>query len=108
MSSHARPSHHRQRRPSRSIRRGRGPGINDDLTDLFVALGEAARDHKTGVIFLLDEIQYLKAEELEALITALHKCARRSLPITLARGLTNRTARIDATARPVPQSILEP
>lgn len=57
--------------------------ISEDLTDLFIALGEAARDESTGVIFLLDEIQYLKAEELEALIAALHKSARRALPITL-------------------------
>ncbi len=57
--------------------------IAEDLTDLFVALGEAAREQSIGVIFLLDEIQYLKSAELEALIAALHKCARRSLPITL-------------------------
>jgi len=57
--------------------------ISEDLTDLFTAVGEAARDMGVGVIFLLDEIQYLASEELEALIMALHKCARRSLPITL-------------------------
>jgi len=57
--------------------------IAEDLTDLFVALGDAAHEQNTGVIFLLDEIQYLKSTELEALIAALHKCARRSLPITL-------------------------
>ncbi len=57
--------------------------LAEDLTDLFVALGEAAKEHGTGVIFLLDEIQYLQSVELEALIMALHKCARRSLPITL-------------------------
>jgi hypothetical protein len=57
--------------------------ITDDLADLFVALGEAARQEDCGVVFLLDEIQYLKSEELEALITALHRCARRSLPVTL-------------------------
>lgn len=57
--------------------------IAEDLTDLFVALGAAAQEKNIGVVFLLDEIQYLKSEELEALIAALHKCARRSLPITL-------------------------
>jgi hypothetical protein len=57
--------------------------ISEDLTDLFVALGEAALEKKIGVIFLLDEIQYLKSIELEAIITALHKCARRSLPLTM-------------------------
>lgn len=57
--------------------------LSEDLTDLFVATGEAAREQQTGVIFLLDEIQYLRPAELEALIAALHRCARRSLPITL-------------------------
>ncbi|MBE0418336.1 MAG: ATP-binding protein [Coriobacteriia bacterium] len=57
--------------------------LAEDLSDLLVAMGEAARERGTGVIFLLDEIQYLDSGELEALIAALHKCARRSLPVTL-------------------------
>ncbi len=60
----------------------------EDLTDLFVALGEAARAHGTGVVFLLDEVQFLDVAQFEALITALHKTVQRSLPITLvAAGL---------------------
>ncbi|MEX1164763.1 MAG: hypothetical protein WEB03_14415 [Nitriliruptor sp.] len=31
--------------------------LDADPTDLLVALGEAAREHSTGVILLLDEIQ---------------------------------------------------
>jgi hypothetical protein len=62
--------------------------LDSDLTDLFVALGEAARDHSTGVIFLLDEIQFLSVAQLESLIAALHRCVQRTLPITLvAAGL---------------------
>jgi hypothetical protein len=57
--------------------------LAEDLSDLLVALGEAARDHDTGVVFLFDEIQFLKRLELEALIAALHQIAQRSLPITL-------------------------
>jgi hypothetical protein len=62
---------------------GDSGALPEDLTDLFVAVGEAARDQGVGVVFLIDEIQYLRPPELEALIVALHKCARRSLPITL-------------------------
>ncbi len=62
---------------------GDSGALADDLGDLFVALGEAAREHEVGVVFLMDEIQYLEAKELEALIAALHRCARRSLPLTL-------------------------
>jgi hypothetical protein len=57
--------------------------LDEDLTDLLVALGEAARDHDTGVVFLIDEVHFLKAPELEALIAALHKTVQRQLPITL-------------------------
>lgn len=73
--------------------------LTDDLCDLFVALGAAARERGTGVIFLLDEIQYLKSSELEALITALHKCARRSLPITLVGAGLPQIPRLAGEAR---------
>lgn len=57
--------------------------LADDLTDLFVALGEAARDHETGVVFLIDEIQFLPGAHFEALIAALHKTVQRALPVTM-------------------------
>ncbi len=62
---------------------GDSGALSEDLTDLFVAIGEAARDQGVGVVFLVDEIQFLRQPDLEALIVALHKCTRRSLPITL-------------------------
>lgn len=57
--------------------------LAEDLSDLFVALGEAAQDHETGVAFLIDEIQFLERAELESLIAALHQTSQRALPITL-------------------------
>jgi hypothetical protein len=57
--------------------------LDDDLTDVFVALGEAAQEHRTGVVFLIDEVQFLKVDEFEALIAAIHKTVQRQLPITL-------------------------
>jgi hypothetical protein len=44
--------------------------IADDLTDLFVALGEAAAEAGTGVVFLLDEVQYLSVEGAVVLLPA--------------------------------------
>lgn len=73
--------------------------LPEDLTDLFVALGEAARDHGVGVILLLDEIQFLQQPELEGLIVALHKCARRSLPITLVGAGLPQMPRLAGEAR---------
>jgi hypothetical protein len=57
--------------------------LGDDLSDLFVALGEAAADHDTGIVFLFDEIQFLAPQQLEALIAALHRTVQRALPVTL-------------------------
>jgi hypothetical protein len=57
--------------------------LDEDLTDVFVALGEAAQDHDTGVVFLIDEVQFLRTVEFEALIAAIHKTVQRQLPITL-------------------------
>lgn len=62
--------------------------LDADIADLFVALGEAAREAGTGVVFLFDEIQFLTRGQLEAVIAALHRTVQRSLPITLvAAGL---------------------
>ena len=41
------------------IGRGDSGDLGEDLSDLFVALGEAAAEHGTGVVFLLDEVQFL-------------------------------------------------
>ncbi len=60
--------------------------LEEDLTDLLVELGQAARDSETGVVFLLDEIQFLDQRSLEALISALHRVAQRELPLALVGG----------------------
>ena len=54
-----------------------------DLTDLIVAVGEAAKSRKTVVCLLIDELQYLSEEHLSALIMAMHRVSQRQLPIVL-------------------------
>lgn len=54
-----------------------------DLTDVFIALGQAAHEHRRGVVLLFDEVQFLSRRQLEALIEALHKMVQRELPVTL-------------------------
>ncbi|QII08425.1 ATP-binding protein [Rhodococcoides fascians A25f] len=58
--------------------------LNDDLADVFEAVGLAARESDIGVVFLFDEIQFLSKGELEALIGAVHRTVQRELPITFA------------------------
>lgn len=62
--------------------RGDSGDLGEDLTDLFLALGEAAQEYNRGVIFLFDEVQFLPKTDLEALIAALHMTVQRELPIT--------------------------
>jgi hypothetical protein len=56
--------------------------LAEDLTDVLVSIGEAAQEQDSGVVFLFDEVHFLRLPELEALIAALHKTVQRSLPVT--------------------------
>ncbi|HMK93709.1 MAG TPA: ATP-binding protein, partial [Thermoleophilia bacterium] len=71
----------------------------EDLSDLLVGLGEAARDHDTGVVLLLDEIQFLSGDELEALIVALHRTVQRALPVTMVGAGLPQVARLAGEAK---------
>jgi hypothetical protein len=86
---------------------GDSGALSEDLSDLFVALGEAARERRMGVIFLLDEIQCLESRGFEALITALHKCSRRSLPITLVGAGLPQIPRLAGEARSYSERLFE-
>ena len=69
-----------------------------DLTDVLVALAEAAAEANRPVCLLLDELQYFKELELSALIMAVHQINQRNLPfllvaagLPLVLGLTGRS-----------------
>ncbi len=57
--------------------------LDDDLTDVLVALGEAAADRSRGVLIAVDEVQYLSEEELSALIVAIHRSTQLNLPLVV-------------------------
>jgi AAA ATPase domain len=57
--------------------------IAEDVTDLFVAIGEAAMERETGMMLAVDEVQYLDGDELGALITAIHRTSQLDLPVVL-------------------------
>ncbi len=57
-----------------------------DLSQMFVALGEAAQDQQTAIAIIIDELQHLKEEELSALIMAMHKVAQKTLPLIIFGG----------------------
>jgi hypothetical protein len=57
--------------------------LEADLSELFVAVAEAAADREKAVAICIDELQYLTEAELSALIMALHRVAQRSLPLVV-------------------------
>ncbi len=65
------------------------PGLADngdletDLQELFEVVGAAAQADGACAALFIDELQYVKEDELAALITALHRTSQRQLPITM-------------------------
>jgi len=65
------------------------PGLADngdlehDLQALLEVVGAAAQKAGTALVLFVDELQYVEEEQLAALITALHRCAQRRLPVVL-------------------------
>ena len=57
--------------------------LTRDLAEVFVASGEAAKARESAIVILIDEIQNLPADELEALIMAVHSTSQRSLPFMI-------------------------
>jgi hypothetical protein len=65
------------------------PGLADngdlehDLQALLETAGQAAHKAGTALAIFVDELQYVKEEELAALITAMHRTAQQLLPVVL-------------------------
>jgi hypothetical protein len=57
--------------------------LESDLTALFLTVAEAAKDRKSGVALLIDEVQYLNLEEMSALIVAMHRLQQEQMPFVL-------------------------
>lgn len=55
--------------------------IENDLPELFVRIGEAAKEAGKGWSLFIDEVQYLRRDELAALIVSLHTTNQRGLPV---------------------------
>lgn len=86
---------------------GDSGSLSEDLTDVLVALGEAAQEQDRGVVFLFDEVQFLTTTELEALIAALHKTVQRQLPITLVGAGLPQLPRLAGEAKSYAERLFE-
>ncbi len=65
------------------------PGLADngdlehDLQALLESAGAAAKAAGTALVIFVDELQYVPEAQLAALITAMHRCAQRRVPVLL-------------------------
>lgn len=57
--------------------------LEHDLIALLEASGQAAKEAGTGIVILIDELQYVEEDQLASLITALHRTSQQQLPVML-------------------------
>ncbi len=57
--------------------------LENDLQALLEVVGAAAKADESCVALFIDELQYVKEDELAALITALHRTSQRGIPVTM-------------------------
>ena len=55
--------------------------LTQSLTDVFTTIGETAYKTETPICFFIDEIQYMKQNQLGSLIAALHRTNQLGYPV---------------------------
>ena len=60
---------------------GDSGNLEQDLPRLLMAVAEAAAERRSAIGLFIDEIQYLSAVELAAVVVACHEIAQRNLPL---------------------------
>jgi hypothetical protein len=73
--------------------------IADDLSELFLTVGAAAAQKSSGVVFLLDEVQFAQEVEYRSLISALHRATQKNVPVTAAAAGLPQIPRLTGEAR---------
>ncbi len=73
--------------------------LDEDLAGLFTEVGEVARERGRGVLVTLDEVQYLKSDDLGALIVGLHQISQNQLPFLLVAAGLPSVPKLAAEAR---------
>ncbi|NBJ16995.1 MAG: ATP-binding protein [Dehalobacter sp. 4CP] len=57
--------------------------FQNDLTELFLGVGKLASDVNKKIAFFIDEIQYMKEDNLEALIASTHRIHQKGYPLVI-------------------------
>ena len=89
------------------------PGIADsgmlelDLTSLFEAIGMAAAQASTAYAILIDDMHSVEAQQLGALVAALHRIAQSGLPVVLIGAGSPILRRRVGSAKPYAERMFE-
>lgn len=59
----------------------RSNNLTQSLTDVFISIGETAFEAATPICFFIDEMQYMKSNELGSLVAALHRSNQLGYPV---------------------------
>lgn len=81
------------------LRRADEGTLARDLSELFLQVGAVAADKGSGLVFLLDEVQFAGEVEYRSLITALHRATQKNMPITVAAAGLPQIPRLTGEAR---------
>ncbi len=73
--------------------------IQHDLPDVFGQIGRAAKAAGKGWLLLIDEVQYLSANDLAGLIVALHRMSQDGLPVIFVGAGLPQVARLAGDAK---------
>ena len=57
--------------------------LDNDITELLLSVGYLAKKENKGAVLLIDEIQYIKTDEFESFMTAIHRLNQKSYPIAI-------------------------
>ena len=81
--------------------------LESDITDLLVALGEAAAETDKPVCILVDEVQYLDEKAISGLVAASHRIAQKGLPVVFVCAGLPQVARLVGDARSYAERLFE-
>ncbi len=73
--------------------------FQNDLTELFLQLGRTAKESGKNLAIFIDEVQYLKNDDFEALIAAIHRIGQKNYPIIVFGAGLPKIAKIAGDAK---------
>src|SRR3954454_19690952 len=78
-----------------------------DIGELLTEIGAAAAEQGAGVLYLLDELQFLNAKDLGVLATAMHRISQENTPVLLAGAGLPPLSRVLGEAKPYAERLFE-